>query len=77
MAYSEDLAERIRDVIGGRPGVRERKMFGGVAWMVNGNMAVGVMTLAAGSTRVPTTPRRCRRSRAAWRGDCELAAHRV
>jgi TfoX/Sxy family transcriptional regulator of competence genes len=43
MAYSEDLAQRTRDAIGGRPGVRERKMFGGVAWMVNGNMAVGVI----------------------------------
>lgn len=29
MAYSEDLAERIRDAIGDRPGVRERKMFRG------------------------------------------------
>jgi len=43
MAYSEELAERIRDAIGDRPGVQERKMFGGVAWMVNGNMAVGVI----------------------------------
>lgn len=43
MAYSEQLAERIRDVIGGRSGVSERKMFGGVAWMVNGNMACGVI----------------------------------
>ena len=43
MAYSDELAERIRDAIGDRPGVRERKMFGGVAWMVNGNMAVGVI----------------------------------
>ncbi len=43
MAYSEELAERIRDVIGGRSGVSERKMFGGVAWMVNGNMACGVI----------------------------------
>jgi TfoX/Sxy family transcriptional regulator of competence genes len=43
MAYSEELAERIRDAIGGRSGVSERKMFGGVAWMVNGNMACGVI----------------------------------
>ena len=43
MAYSEELAERIRDVIGGRSGVTERKMFGGVAFMVNGNMACGVI----------------------------------
>ncbi len=43
MAYSEELAERIREVIDGRPGVVERKMFGGIAWMVNGNMACGII----------------------------------
>ena len=43
MAYDERLAERIRDVINARPGVVERKMFGGMGWMINGNMAVGVM----------------------------------
>ena len=43
MAYSEELAERIREIIDARPGVVERKMFGGVAWMVNGNMACGVI----------------------------------
>jgi TfoX/Sxy family transcriptional regulator of competence genes len=43
MAYSEQLAERIRDALDGRPGVVERKMFGGVAWMLDGNMACGVI----------------------------------
>ncbi len=43
MAYSEALADRIRAVIGLRDGVREQKMFGGVAWMVDGNMACGVI----------------------------------
>jgi TfoX/Sxy family transcriptional regulator of competence genes len=43
MAYSEQLAERIRDALGGRPGIVERKMFGGVAWMLGGNMACGVI----------------------------------
>lgn len=43
MAYSEQLAARIRDVIAGRDGVTERKMFGGIAWMINGNMACGTM----------------------------------
>jgi TfoX/Sxy family transcriptional regulator of competence genes len=43
MAYSEELAERIREVIDARPGVVERKMFGGIAWMVNGNMACGII----------------------------------
>jgi hypothetical protein len=43
VAYSEELAERIREALGPRTGVRERKMFGGVAWMINGNMACGVI----------------------------------
>jgi TfoX N-terminal domain len=43
VAYSEALADRVRAVIGLRDGVREQKMFGGVAWMVEGNMACGVI----------------------------------
>lgn len=43
MAYSEQLAERIRAALGGRDAVTERKMFGGVGWMLNGNMACGTM----------------------------------
>ena len=43
MAYDEALAERIRGALRGRDGVTERKMFGGIAFMVGGNMAVGVI----------------------------------
>jgi hypothetical protein len=43
VAYSEELANRIRDVVDGRNRVTERKMFGGVTWMIDGNMACGVM----------------------------------
>jgi TfoX/Sxy family transcriptional regulator of competence genes len=43
MAYDETLAERIRDALVGVPEVTERKMFGGIAFMVAGNMAVGVI----------------------------------
>jgi TfoX/Sxy family transcriptional regulator of competence genes len=43
MAYDEQLAARIRELIAARPGVVERKMFGGLGWMIGGNMAVGVM----------------------------------
>jgi TfoX/Sxy family transcriptional regulator of competence genes len=42
MAYDEQLAERVRDVLASRADVSERKMFGGIAFMVGGNMAVGV-----------------------------------
>lgn len=42
MAYDEALAERVRGEIADDPGVIEKKMFGGVAFMLHGNMAVGV-----------------------------------
>ncbi len=42
MAYDEALAARIRSAFEGQPGVAEKKMFGGVAFMVGGNMACGV-----------------------------------
>ena len=42
MAYDEDLAARVRDLVGSGPGVAEKKMFGGLAFLVGGNMAVGV-----------------------------------
>ena len=42
MAYDEALAERIRVLLEGEPGVVERKMFGGLAFMVGGNMSVGI-----------------------------------
>lgn len=43
MAFDEALAERIRDVLGARDGVSERRMFGGIAFMLDGKMAVGVI----------------------------------
>ena len=43
MAYDEDLAERVRDVLALREDVTERKMFGGIAWMLGGNMACGIL----------------------------------
>jgi TfoX N-terminal domain len=43
VAYSEELANRVREAIDGRPGSTEQKMFGGIAWMVNGNMACGII----------------------------------
>jgi hypothetical protein len=40
MAYDEDLANRIRELIAAEPGVTEKKMFGGLAFLVGGNMSV-------------------------------------
>ena len=42
MAYDEGLAERVRERLGVRPGVTEKRMFGGIAFLYRGNMAVGV-----------------------------------
>ena len=40
MAYDEDLANRIRELVGGRAGLTEQRMFGGLAFLVGGNMAI-------------------------------------
>ncbi|MCD7059982.1 TfoX/Sxy family protein [Pelagibacterium xiamenense] len=40
---SEELAERIRVQLANRPNIVEKKMFGGIAFMVDGNMLVGPM----------------------------------
>jgi len=42
MAFSEALAERIRQRLARRKNVEEKKMFGGVGFLLNGNMLVGV-----------------------------------
>ena len=40
MAYDEDVAARIRALLAGEPGLTEQRMFGGLGFLVNGNMAV-------------------------------------
>jgi hypothetical protein len=40
MAYDEELAARVRDALAGEPGLTEQKMFGGLAFLIGGNMAV-------------------------------------
>jgi hypothetical protein len=42
MAYDEGLAQRIREILDDLPALVEKKMFGGVGFMVQGNMACGV-----------------------------------
>jgi TfoX/Sxy family transcriptional regulator of competence genes len=42
MAYDEALADRLRTVLSVREGLSERKMFGGIGFMLGGNMACGV-----------------------------------
>ncbi len=43
MAFDELLAERLRDALRRRRGVTEKRMFGGIAFMVHGNMCCGVV----------------------------------
>jgi hypothetical protein len=61
--YDEALAERIRELVGGEAGLTEQKMFGGLAFLIGGNMAVaasgqgGVLVRVdpAGSDRLVAT----------------------
>jgi TfoX/Sxy family transcriptional regulator of competence genes len=39
MAYDEGLASRMREIVRAEPGVTEKRMFGGVAFLVDGNLA--------------------------------------
>jgi TfoX N-terminal domain len=40
VAYDEELAARIRHLVGGESGLTEQKMFGGLAFLIGGNMAI-------------------------------------
>lgn len=42
MAFDESLAQRIRTILARRKGVAEKKMFGGIGFLLNGNICVGV-----------------------------------
>ena len=42
MAFSEALAQRIRQGLAQRKNIREKKMFGGIGFLLNGNLLVGV-----------------------------------
>ncbi|MCC6614794.1 MAG: TfoX/Sxy family protein [Anaerolineae bacterium] len=43
MAYDETLAHRVREALAGQSGLTERKMFGGIAFMLSGNMCCGIL----------------------------------
>jgi len=40
MAYDHELADRVRDLVAGEDGIAEQPMFGGLAFLINGNMSV-------------------------------------
>jgi hypothetical protein len=43
VAYDDALADRVRGLLGEDPRVREQKMFGGLAFLIDGNMCVGIV----------------------------------
>lgn len=55
MAYDVDLADRIRECISGEPGLTEKRMFGGLAFLVGGNMAVSASSQGGLLLRVDPT----------------------
>ena len=52
MAYDDDLAERIRELVAGMDGLAEQRMFGGLAFLINGNMSVAASGQGALLVRV-------------------------
>ena len=52
MAYDVELADRMRDLLDGEPGVTEKKMFGGLAFLVGGNMAIAASGQGGALVRV-------------------------
>ena len=53
MAYDKDLANRIRELLGAERGVEEKRMFGGLAFLINGNMSVAASGRGGLMVRVP------------------------
>ncbi|ATA28653.1 RNA methyltransferase [Mycobacterium lepraemurium] len=53
MPYDEDLANRIRELLGGQPGIEEKRMFGGLAFLLNGHMPVAASGQGGLLVRVP------------------------
>lgn len=53
MAYDEDLADRVRELISGERGIAEKRMFGGLAFLIDGNMSVCVSGQGGLMVRVP------------------------
>lgn len=58
MAFDNKLAERIRKRLGKRRGLVEKKMFGGLAFLLNGNMCCGVHESGIIPSRIRAGPAR-------------------
>ncbi|AQT80076.1 RNA methyltransferase [Mycolicibacterium litorale] len=53
MAYDEELANRLRELLAAEKGLDEKPMFGGLAFLINGNMAVAASRQGGLMVRVP------------------------
>jgi TfoX/Sxy family transcriptional regulator of competence genes len=52
VTYDEELAERIRELVAGEPNLTEKKMFGGLAFLIGGNMAIAASGQGGALVRV-------------------------
>jgi TfoX/Sxy family transcriptional regulator of competence genes len=72
VAYDEELAERLRELLDGEPRVTEKKMFGGLAFLIGGNMAISAS--GQGGVLVRADPRES--DQLVERSNAELAVMR-
>ena len=68
MAFDEDLADRVRELVGREPGLTEKRMFGGLAFLIDGNMAVSASGQGGLLVRVDPDETRALLGRANTRG---------
>ena len=52
MAYDEEIAKRVRQVVQGEPGLTEKRMFGGLAFLIDGRLAVSASSAGGLLVRV-------------------------
>jgi hypothetical protein len=83
MAYDEHLANRLREIVHAEQGLTEKRMFGGLAFLIDGNMAVSassqgglLLRIAPCAIRVPQQRATRTALRNAWARDGRLASHR-
>lgn len=82
MAFDEGLAERIREVFQNRHDVAEKKMFGGLAFMISGHMCCGIigekLMLRVGAGQYDELLQKtCQRDGFYWQADERHALHRA
>jgi hypothetical protein len=73
VAYDEELAERLRELLDGEPRLTEKKMFGGLAFLIGGNMAISAS--GKGGVLVRADPKES--DKLVERSSAELAVNRV